>query len=118
VNQLRSAVPYVIAIVTGMALWFAASMISGRREAWDAGIYWVVFYPIAILGCGVLGYLFPERPWRWALVLFLAQFVAMGIRNGEVGNLSPIGLIVFAILSLPGIAAARFASSVRKKHSH
>lgn len=117
-NESRSSLACASAIGAGMALWFAASMVAGRREAWDAGIYWVLFYPVAILGCGVLGYFFPDRPWRWALALFLAQFVAMAIRNGEIGNLSPIGFIVFAVLALPGIAAAQFASSVKRKRSH
>ena len=116
-NEPRAGVACTMAIAAGMALWFAASIIAGRREAWDAGIYWVVFYPIAILTCGLFGYLFPDRPWRWALALFLAQFVAMAIRNGEIGNLSPIGLIVFAVLALPGTAAARFASGMKKKRS-
>ena len=116
-NESRSSVACTVAIAAGMALWFAASIIAGRREAWDAGIYWAVFYPIAILTCGLLGYYFPDRPWRWALALFLAQFVAMAIRNGEIGNLSPIGLIVFAVLALPGIAAAKFASGVKRKRS-
>jgi len=117
VNESRSSVACASAIAAGMATWFAASIIAGRREAWDAGVYWVAFYPIAILLCGLLGYYFPDRPWRWALALFLAQFVAMAIRNGEIGNLSPIGLIVFAVLALPGIAAARFASGMKRKRS-
>lgn len=116
-NESRSGVAFTVAIAAGMSLWFAASIVAGRREAWDAGIYWAVFYPVAILACGLLGYFFPDRPWRWALALFLAQFVAMAIRNGEIGNLSPIGLIVFAVLALPGIAAARFASSMKRKRS-
>jgi hypothetical protein len=57
-----------------------------------------------------LGYSYPERPWRWALVLFESQFLAMCIRNGELGNLWPLGMAVFAIIALPGIAAAKLAS--------
>ena len=69
--------------------------------------------PLAIVGCALLGYLYPDRPWRWALVLFEAQFVAMCIRNGELGNLWPMGMGLFAIVALPGVVAAKVASQFR-----
>jgi hypothetical protein len=105
--------PYSIAILGGLLLMFAAAEVSGRREAWDSGIYWAVFYPISIVACGILGYLFPERPWRWALAFFLGQCVGMLLRNGEIGNLFPLGLILFGILSLPGVAIAKLGAKQR-----
>jgi hypothetical protein len=105
--------PYVIAVMAGMLLWFAGSELTGRREAWDSGLYWTVFYPLALAACALLGYLFPQRPHRWALALFAAQCLAMGIRNGEIGNLFPLGLIVFGVLSLPGIAVAKLGARVK-----
>jgi hypothetical protein len=109
-SESRSGMPYAIAIIAGMALWFAASSVAGKREAWDAGIYWSLFYPLAIGACGLLGYLFPERPWRWAIALFLAQCVAMVLRSGEIGSLFPLGVIMFGVLSLPGIAVAQLGA--------
>jgi len=105
--------PYSIAIVGGLLLMFAAVEVSGRREAWDSGIYWAVFYPISIVACGVLGYLFSERAWRWAPAFFLGQCVAMLLRNGELGNLFPLGLILFGILSLPGVAVAKLGAKLK-----
>jgi hypothetical protein len=105
--------PYSIAILGGLLLMFAAAEVSGRREAWDSGIYWTVFYPLSIVACGVLGYLFPERAWRWALAFFLGQCVAMLLRNGELGNLFPLGLILFGILSLPGVAVAKLGAKLK-----
>lgn len=95
-----------IAATVGTALWFVTSMLTGRREAWDASQYCTIAYPLAILTCALLGYRYPARPWRWVLVLFFAQFIAMCLRSGEVGNLWPLGMVLFAVLSLPGIAAA------------
>lgn len=43
-------------------------------------------------------------------MLFEAQFVAMALRNGEVGGLWPLGMLLFAAMALPGIAAARLAA--------
>lgn len=105
--------PYAIAFIAGMLLWFIAAELTGRREAWDSGLYWSLFYPLALAACGLLGYSFPDRPWRWALALFFAQCLAMGIRNGEIGNLFPLGLIVFGVLALPGIAAAKLGARMK-----
>lgn len=105
--------PVLLAAVVGAALWFAASLLTGTREAWDAGSYWVIVYPVCILTCAYLGYAYPARPWRWALVLFASQFVAMSVRNGELGNLWPLGLALFAVIALPGVLAGTLASRLR-----
>lgn len=116
-NESRPGTPYAVAIIAGMALWFAASAVAGRREAWDAGIYWSLFYPLSIGGCGLLGYLYPERPWRWAVALFVAQCAAMMLRNGEIGNLFPLGVILFGVLSLPGVAVAKAGAKFRRRQA-
>jgi hypothetical protein len=113
----RDGLAYVLAAMAGMGLWFWSSFASGKREPWDDSGYWTFAYPMAIGTTGALGYFFPKRPWRWPLTLFLAQFVAMAIRNGELGNLWPLGMILFAVLSLPGVALSRFSALLRGKVS-
>jgi hypothetical protein len=100
----------IIAAVVGFMLWFVTSLLGGRREAWDVSSYWTLGYPLALLTSGLLGYWYPVRPWRWPLALFAAQFVAMCIRNGELGNLWPVGIAFFAVLALPGIVVAKVSS--------
>lgn len=100
-----------------MALWFWAGLATGRREPWDDELYWTVVYPVAIAVSGAMGYAFPRRPWRWALTLFLAQFLAMTMRAGELGNLWPLGLMVLVVLSLPGMALGKFAAWLRGRRS-
>jgi hypothetical protein len=114
-NSQPSAWPFTIAAIAGAALWIGASVLSGKREPWDASVYWVIVYPIAMALSFLLGYLHPRRSWRWPLALFLFQFVGMVLRNGELGNLWPLGLAVFAILSIPGILVARLASWLRTR---
>lgn len=98
------------AAFAGVALWFGTSILTGKREAWDGSTYWAITYPLAIVVCALLGYSHPERPWRWVMVLFLAQFIAMSVRNGELGNLSPLGMVLFAVLALPGIVVAKVSA--------
>jgi hypothetical protein len=104
---------YVLAVAAGMGLWFWIALMSGRREAWDSPVFWAVGYPAAIAVSALLGYFFPRRPWRWALTLFSAQFIAMMIRNGEAGSLWPLGMMLLAVLAVPGMIAAKIASAIR-----
>lgn len=114
-NPSNARVPYVLAIAAGAILWAVGSALTDRREAWDSGLYWIVFYPAAIATCGFLAYVFPERPWRWCIALFAAQFVTMALVSGEIGNLAPLGLVLFGILSLPAIGVAKVASRMGRK---
>jgi len=111
----RSIVPLTIAAVAGMVLWIAASFISGKKEAWDASVYWTVAYPVAIVLSGLLGLFYPKWAWRWPLALFVFQFVGMVVRSGELGNLWPLGLLLFIALSVPGILAAQAAAWLRAR---
>lgn len=112
--------PAVLAAAIGMTLWFAASAVSGVREAWDASFYWWVAYPIELAASAAFGHFFPHLCWLWVLILFESQLLAMFIRAGEVGNLWPLGMALLAMLAMPGIAIARFIarrwprSSVRR----
>jgi hypothetical protein len=114
VNQTSAGIPYAIAVAVGMTLWIVATEVSGKREAWDSGIYWTLFYPLSVAAAVGLGYLFPERPWRWALALFLAQFVAMALVSGEIGNLAPLGAVMFVVLSVPAIVVANVVARAKR----
>lgn len=114
VPERGAIVPFVAAFMFGAVSWWVVSALTGKREAWDATAYWAVVYPGAIVVAALLGHFHPERPWRWPVVLFEAQAIAMGIRNGEWGNLVPLGVIVFAVLALPGVAAATLAARRRR----
>ena len=106
----RCFAPILIAIAAGVTLWMLASVLTGKREPWDSSWYWAIAYPLAIGSSALLGYRYPDRPWRWAVVLFEAQFLAMWVRNGEVGSLWPLGMALFAVVALPGVLAANLAA--------
>ena len=84
--------------------------LTGKREPWDDSVYWTLAYPAAIGVVALLAYRYPDRPWRWALILFEAQFFAMCAANGELGNLWPLGMLLFAVIALPAILAAWLAA--------
>jgi hypothetical protein len=102
--------PALLAAGSGALLWLVATLVTGRREAWDASSYWTLFYPLALVVSAWLGYRFPIRSWRWPLILFAAQFVTMCVLAREVGSLWPLGLLLFGVLALPGVAISRIAA--------
>ncbi len=109
--QDPSKTAYRLSIVAGLVLWVLTAVIGGRAEPWDTPLYWVVSYPLAILIAGFLGYVFPQRPWRWALVVMFMQVVVMLFGGSGLGLL-PLGLIFLGVLSLPAIALAKLASAI------
>lgn len=105
--------PAILAFAAGVALWLLASLASDRREAWDGPAYWSLVYPLALLIAAGLAARFPTKPWRWALLLFAGQFIGMLARNGELGGLWPLGLLLFAVLALPAVVLAQLVARWR-----
>jgi len=99
------------AVAAGATIWILISVGTGRREAWDSGIYFTLGMPAACLLSFVLGVVEPVRSWRWGLAPFAGQFLSLLIMQG-VGNLLPLGVIVFAILSIPAVITARIGAAL------
>jgi hypothetical protein len=97
---------YLAALALGIVVWAAITSVSGRREAWDSSLYFSVGMPLVCAGSMVLAILEPAHSWRWGVIPFAGQFLAMLAAEG-VGNLLPLGIVVFGIFSVPAIVAAR-----------
>lgn len=107
---------YLTSALVGAALWVGTVRVSGRREAWDAELYWTAAYPAAIVAAALLGALVPDRAWRWGLVIMLAQAVAGAVLARSVGLL-PLGMMLFGVLALMPMAAAVGAARLRGRWS-
>jgi hypothetical protein len=98
--------PTMIAFATGIAIWLICHLLTSTREPWDSSFYWIVGYPAAAAVAVFLAVRYPHRSWLWAILIFESQLVAQWIVSGEVGNLWPIGMVLFAVVSLPAGALA------------
>jgi peptidoglycan/LPS O-acetylase OafA/YrhL len=116
VSPLSTRAAYAIAILGGAALWVLAAIFGGRREAWDAQLYWAVAYPICVLLAGALGYACPTRAWRWGLTIMLVQALVLAFTAGDF-SLLPLGLILSGVLALPLIGAAMLLARIRRRFS-
>ena len=107
---------YLIAAASGVVTWVLVSAVSRRAEAWDSGLYFSVGMPVVCIVALVLGFLEPRRAWRWGVVPLLAQFLWMLLTQGP-GNLLPLGIVVFVVLSVPSIVAARIGAFVANRRT-
>jgi len=105
---------YAFAVGGGALLWLAKMGASGKREAWDSGLYWLGAYPVSVLLAAWLGYEFPRMAWRWGLAIMLTQAVTLAVTALDFSML-PLGLIVFSILALPLVAAAVLGAWWRRR---
>jgi hypothetical protein len=107
---------YLAAATSGVLTWVLVSAVSGRVEAWDSGLYFTLGMPVVCIVSLVLGFLEPRRAWRWGAVPLLAQFLWMLLSQGP-GNLLPLGIVVFVVLSGPSIAAAWIGAFFAKRRA-
>jgi len=105
---------YAAAVAIGVVVWIAVSRATNKREAWDSEVYFSVGMPIVCFAAFVLGMIEPRRAWRWGVAPLVGQLVAMLVTQG-IGNLLPLGVIVFAVLSLPSVLTARLGAFVRDR---
>jgi hypothetical protein len=105
----RDHVLYLLAVAGGAAIWIVIAQVSGRKEAWDSGLYFSVGIPAVCALAFVLALFQPTRIWRWGILPMAGQLVAMLLTAGG-GNLLPLGVILMGVLSVPAILAAWVAT--------
>jgi hypothetical protein len=102
---------YLLAAVCGAAIWILIALASGRNEAWDSNSYFSVGIPAVCLVSLAFAFFEPNRSWRWGVLPMVGQFFWMLISPGP-GSLLPLGVIVFGVLSIPPIVAARIGAFI------
>jgi hypothetical protein len=110
----RDRVGFVASLATGAVLWLGTSVLAGRREAWDAPLYGAAALPAAYALLALFGYLASRAAWRWPLLLFGGELVAMLARDGAAGSLLPLGAILFALLALLGLLPTYLGVALRR----
>jgi len=109
--------PYYVAAAIGASLWTATTLLTGRREAWDASAYWSYAYPACVLIAGLIAGLAPASlPWKIGLSMMCAQAVALAFFARSF-TLLPLGLILFAILGVPVMLGAMLGRGLARWRS-
>ena len=105
---------YAVAIGAGLLVWVSMSLFSGKAEGWDTPAYFGLGIPFLCIVTGALAVKEPKRPWRWAFLPLLAQAVFMTLQQGF-GNMMPLGILVFLVLSVPLLVCAYIGVFIRKR---
>ena len=106
----------LVTLGVGAVTWIAAAVAGGRREAWDSELYFIFVLPVIALTAGLVSYRVPNRTWRWAMFPFAAQAIVMFVQE-PMGNLLPIGLIMFLIFGAVCLIPARIGAFAGRKLS-
>ncbi len=102
-------VPALLALTAGVASWELVCLLGHRREAWDDPLYWQLGYPMLVIAAFLLGLIWRQAPWRWVVWMMGGQAawsLARATFADGIPNLFPLGLLTFAVLGLPCLAAA------------
>ena len=105
---------HAAAITLGAVSWLVVAHVTGRREAWDSELYFTVVLPSLGLLAGLLAFVVPERPWRWAFWPFAGQ-AAVAFMQNPTANLMPVGLIVFAFFGAFCLIPAYLGAWLRRR---
>lgn len=92
-----------IALGSGAIVWTVFKLIAYPQDPTELISYWQIGYPTSILLSGVMGLIFPARPWRWGTYIIWVQFVMGLITTKGDWNLLPPGIIFYAFLTIPCI---------------
>jgi hypothetical protein len=110
-DEMRSQRAALLAsVATGVVLELGIGAMSGRREAWDSGLYWSIGLPAALVVSAGVGYLAGRRGWYWTGLIVPSQVTAMMLRSGEIGGLWPLMVLLSSVLGAPFLLAAFVAS--------
>jgi len=113
VTTLSDKWAYTFAAFAGAASWIAVSQATGRREAWDHELYFILALPSLWVFSAGLGFIAPGWAWRWGFVPFAAQAIVMIVQQPG-ANLLPLGLILFAVFGAIGAVPAQVGGWIRR----
>jgi hypothetical protein len=112
----RDSIAFALSATAGFAVCIAITLATGKKEAWDSGLYFTIGIPLMCVIAFGLGWKFPEKAWRWALGIALGQSVAMLLGGGSL-SLWPLAIVAMTILSLPQCVAALLGSRLSRTSS-
>lgn len=102
----------LVLLIGSFAYWYLVCFMTGENESWDAGSYWLVWYPVSLGLSALGGYALQRQGWIGGVIVTFAQFPVMVMINGELGALFAAGLILLVGLAIPAAAISMSAARV------
>jgi hypothetical protein len=110
---------YALVTGVGVAVWLVPWLLLGGKEAWDHWSYFFVSLPIMAVMAAYGGFRTASRWWHWPLALLIAQYVTSLALAGGLGNFFPLGIVAFAIFTVPLVITAWIGALLgRRREQH
>ena len=100
---MTTRLPVALAAAAGFALALLTSAFA-RGDITDSPVFFALDVPAGVVGAAVLAWLWPAGAWRYGLAYGLALCAGSLVAAGELGNLWPLSIAFFLVLSLPMVA--------------
>lgn len=113
-NHLAKKQLYLAATLSiiGLAVWITISKITNEVEAWDSGLYFLIGLPIMFGAAAIAGFIVPDRPWRWGILVVSLQPIAL-FTQGPSSPLSAVGVFFFLVFIAIAIGCAYLGKAAR-----
>ena len=99
-ENMRKALILMITAITGLAIWFGVTAVSGEKEAWDSSLYFSRGIPAMLLTSAIAGFIEPKLSRTVGFAVVSLQPIALFISVGKVGPMVPLGLIAFGVVAV------------------
>ena len=108
----------ILSVLFAASVWQYIRQEAGINSPQGSRLYWDVGYPALIAGSGLIGAVFPSRPWRWGVLVIATQFVLSLITLEGEANLWPIGLVLHLAMMVPTVGASYLGVWLRAAASY
>lgn len=103
---MKKYLPFIEASCVGVGVWVGIGSWRGIREPWDSPEYWTVGLPVMAFCVFLIAVFAPQKPWRWAGVMMLAQAVCGFVQAFPDVSLWPLSLVMHLLLTIPLIVVS------------
>ena len=107
--------PFTFAALIGALIVLVLAPFGGGREVLDTGIFYVIGLPLGMATAALFAWNWPQHAWRCGVAVALGQCLAVFVLAGEIGNLFPLTIVLFAMLAMPMILAATLAGWAHRR---
>lgn len=116
VDRVRRRMVAIVTALVGLGTWVVCSRISGRAEAWDGALFFIVGLPLMMAVSALAGFAAPERWWLWSVTIVVPQALVL-FSTGPGGPLWVVGALTFAFIAAVMAAMAAGGAALRSSIS-
>ena len=101
-------IPIVLAFLVGIS-WFLLGEVGRDNTARYYLYYWKIGFPLVLISCGFLGFIFITGQLKWSIVVVTTQLLGVLLMQG-VPDVPPFTLIVLVLVFCSLIVAGYIGS--------